>query len=330
MSEYIKNIILPSMISLVAVVFSVMAMAADMPIDSSKVLSLQEKDMLVEAISNYKGIVHEYQEDMLKMASDREWLVVKMARIEDWKRQVPVELIRARDRIDAKMIQHSSEISRMKSLTEKHLTDLRALDVRVKAAHGNQAPNWWQFDSWIYGLMYPGKQAVTNEKASVLSSDEYLRQTVQIASPLENDLQTKIKSVELDDWVALVHGPDGLALDVQLPILFGQGKSDVAKDYKPFFKKLAWLLKPYSVRIEVAGYTDSESMNTNPYASSMALGANRAANVVQELIQTGMVPGVFKIISAGDYGDLSPETKELSAAMKRRVEVRVFFKNDNA
>jgi outer membrane protein OmpA-like peptidoglycan-associated protein len=78
----------------------------------------------------------------------------------------------------------------------------------------------------------------------------------------------------------------------------------------------------------VEGYSDGDTGDGEPFSARVALGANRAANVVQELVQTGLKPGIFKIIGEDDYGKSKPDQQNLSAAMKRRVEVRVFFSND--
>lgn len=309
--------------------FFPMGAHADIPVDSSKILALQEKELRVTAVSHYNGLVHEYQEDLLNLKSDREWLVVRMLRIEDQKRQVPGEMIAAKDRIDSKQGQRVLEIDRMKELTEKHLAELRALDTKVRGANGEN-PDWWHLDAWIYGLMYPEKKGVQPDMVSVPGIEAKNLESFHISASLQRDLEEKIKSVELDNWVALVQKESELTLEVQLPILFGLGQSSVAKDYKPFFKKLAWLLKPYSVRIEVAGYSDSDAQDINDVSSNMALGVSRAKNVVQELIETGMLPASFKIIGEGESGSTDPARKELNAAMKRRVDVRVYFENEKA
>lgn len=302
---------------------------AGVPQDSHKILSLKEKDILVSAVHNYYGRIHDYHEDVLRLRSDREWLEVKIKRIEDEKRTVPATLTSATRQIDLKLSQHHLEIERMTSMTEKHLSDLRVLDAKVTAKNGNRVPGWWSFDEWVYHLMYPDKiMAPKTTAPSMEKKDSHAY--LALDSELRNDLEQKIEDIELDNWVALIEDESGLALEVQLPILFGLGKSNVAKDYIPFFKKLAWLVKPYPIHVEVSGYSDGEGGNGMPFPARMALGANRAANVVQELLETGLQPDIFKVIGDDEYGASDPEKKNLSAAMKRRVEIRVYFKKDRS
>lgn len=300
---------------------------AGVPMDSAKILALKEKDMLVSSVYSYKEKIHVFQEDVLRLKSDSEWLDVRMLRIEDQKRPVPLELKRAKRQIESKLVHHDSEIARLTSLADKHLESLRQLDARVKSSHGNRAPEWWTFDDWIYQLMYPGKKNVAKKRAAYVARNPShgVHYNYSHGAGLRQDLEKKIKEIELDNWVALVGDDPELSLEVQLPILFGEGKSNVARDYIPFFKKLSWLLNPYPIHVEVAGYSDGASSKNQPLASRMTLGANRAANVVQELVESGMNPGVFQVTTQDEYGKADPEKQSLSAAMKRRVEVRVLF-----
>jgi flagellar motor protein MotB len=319
--------------SLSALIISVMVsmtVRAEVPVDSSKMLALQEKDILVTSVYHYLQTVHEHQEDALKLKSDLEWLVVRMKRIEDRKGTVPGDLKKARQRIDEKLSLIDLDVPRLNGFIEKHLESLRRLDAQVKHANGNSAPDWWTFEDWIYGLMYPNTTKISRDDANVNATrndmiDFSVGNVEDPTSTLRNELEQKIKAVELDNWVALSESGNMLTLDVQLPILFGLGKSDVAKDYHPFFKKLSWLLNSYSVKVDVVGYTDTPSGNGAIGPSDMTLGADRATHVAQELIETGMMPDAFKIIGQGEYKD-----DDLSSAMKRRVEVRVYFDQSKA
>jgi flagellar motor protein MotB len=305
-----------------------MGAGVEFPEDASRMLAVQEKDMLVQSVTEYAARIHEYREDRLTLSDNREWLVVRMMRFDDRKQPVPPSLETAKGRIDAKLIQIDGDMVRIEALTENHLDRLRRLDERVCSQNSNKAPGWWQFDPWIYSLMYPGRTQLPVDPAGdtqAASLDHRLSESGGAFSALRQDLEMKIKSVELEDWVALVSDGSELALEVRLPILFGAGKSDVANDYKPFFKKLAWLLKAYPVRVDVAGYSDGDAAQTASFATRMALGANRAAKVVEALIETGMPANVFKVISAGDYGAGDADAPDLGPSMKRRVDLRVHF-----
>ncbi|GAB6095747.1 hypothetical protein JCM14469_20000 [Desulfatiferula olefinivorans] len=304
------------------------AAGVEFPEDASRSLVVREKDMLVQAVTEYAQRLHEYREDRLTLSDNREWLVIRMMRFDDRRQPVPPAIETARARIDDALSRIAGDMVRIEALTENHLERLRRLDKRVLSENGDRRPEWWRFDPWLYSLMYPGQTqppAAQADEAQTATEDRLESESTAAFSSLRQDLEEKIKSVELDDWVALVPDGNALALDVRLPILFGAGKSDVANDYKPFFKKLSWLLKSYPVRVDVAGYSDGDFSETASFADRMALGANRAARVVEALIETGMPPKVFKVISAGEYDEGKDDASGLGPAMKRRVDLRVHF-----
>ena len=118
-----------------------------------------------------------------------------------------------------------------------------------------------------------------------------------------------------------------LTLETRLPILFGSGKSSIAKEYRRFFKKLAGVLKPYSVRVEVEGFADRTRTRGKKASGNMELGARRAASVVNELVKHGMDPARFTIKSRGEYGLPSRKKKD---PMMRRAQVTVIFPKEGA
>jgi flagellar motor protein MotB len=166
------------------------------------------------------------------------------------------------------------------------------------------------------------------------SHDVSQKESVAHAPAHDADLletfEEKIKAADIDNWVALASGEKGLKLEVQLPILFGLGKTDVAEDYKLFFNKLASLIKPYHVVIEVSGYPDSHTSDRKSFVTNMAMGTKRAASVVKELMKTGLPASAFKIISESGDAPHAREKNELSSAMRRRVEVNVYIRTNEA
>lgn len=309
--------------------FPVSVFAEPLP-DSFRILALHEKDIIVPAVYQYNSKILELEQDKLNLKKDKEWVNVKMLHIQDQNRLIPSELKEAIEVFNYKMELISKEVVRLTNLNRKHIENLRKLDGKVKSKHSNVAPVWWHLDSWILKLLYPG-----SETASKNADTPYRDSRRQISKTggdvkLIKTIKEKIKAVELGNWVELFPNENRLRLEVQLPILFGSGKATIAKDYKKFFRKLSWLLKPYPVEIEVAGFTDGNAISGGKYSSNLELGANRATNVVKELVETGLKQSSFKIISQGETPDKNEKNNKLSAAMKRRVEVNVFFDANEA
>ncbi len=303
---------------------------AEIPKDSFRILAIHEKDILVPAIFQYHSKTLELSQDLLNLRKDKEWVNVKIMHIEDQNRNIPHELKEAGRVLKYKIQLINKKMIRLNSLNRKHLADLLKLDSRVKGKYGSNLPAWWSLDDWVLKLLYPGLKPVEkkNKTASVVIGTKV--DAIKSDLQLVKDIQGKIKAVELGNWVELISGESRLRLEVQLPILFGSGKTTIAKEYKKFFKKLAWLLKPYQVQIEVAGFTDGSAISGGKYSSNIELGVSRAANVVKELVETGLKQSAFKIVSQGVNPEKNQDKDKLSAAMKRRVEVNVFFDDNEA
>jgi chemotaxis protein MotB len=146
----------------------------------------------------------------------------------------------------------------------------------------------------------------------------------EITSVSSSELQAAIDKTGLRDWVEIVGSGTCLRLETTLPILFPTGSAVIAGEYKPFFRKLADLLKPYDVKILISGFTDTVPIHNKKYPSNFELGANRATNVIHLLVAYGLKPSIFKIDSTGEYrfAAKKPSTQN---AFERRVEITVIF-----
>ena len=89
------------------------------------------------------------------------------------------------------------------------------------------------------------------------------------------------------------------------------------------------LLKPYPVQVKVEGFADSHTddlpIQSSQFPSNWELAARRATCVTHELIDNGMPPSVFTVVSYGEYGSSIPIEKEKDIAMRRRVEIKASF-----
>jgi flagellar motor protein MotB len=298
---------------------------ADIPSGASKNLALREKDMLVSSVLQYKQHIYELRQDLLSIKSDKEWLDVRIMTFEASDRPIPSEMINSRTLLEHKQQSKISEINRLNDLCAKHYDEMRRLDAKVKSEHNHKAPDWWSWDEQIYKLMYQETKvaAISEEKPHTVIEK---KEPPMVVSPFQKELEKKINDIGLQNWVGLTNSENGLKLKVELPLLFGAGKSTLAKDYRPFIKKLSQLIKPYPVTIDVIGYTGGEKVKAKRSKSILELGTKRAKSVVKEFSKYGISPSLFKISSGGEYGKNDPAKKDLSKAMKRRVDVTINFK----
>ncbi len=137
-------------------------------------------------------------------------------------------------------------------------------------------------------------------------------------------IKTAIQKAGLEDWVDVMDGGGCAKLHNILPILFSSGSAVLATEYKLFLKKLAQFLKSYDVKVQVTGFADSDPIRTKRYPSNFELGAYRAANVIHEMVRSGLKPDIFKIGTTGAYR-FAAEQPSSEKTFQRRAQVTVVF-----
>jgi chemotaxis protein MotB len=105
-------------------------------------------------------------------------------------------------------------------------------------------------------------------------------------------------------------------------ILFDPGKTELKPEGKEALKQVTAILKDLANRnFQVAGHTDNAPIKSKRFRSNWELSTQRAVEVVNYMIDSGMEP---KRVSAAGYSDQSPvapnDTPE-NKAKNRRIEI---------
>jgi chemotaxis protein MotB len=105
-------------------------------------------------------------------------------------------------------------------------------------------------------------------------------------------------------------------------ILFDPGKTELKPEGKEALKQVTVILKDLANRnFQVAGHTDNAPIKSKRFRSNWELSTQRAVEVVNFMIDSGMEP---KRVSAAGYSDQSPvapnDTPE-NKAKNRRIEI---------
>jgi chemotaxis protein MotB len=105
-------------------------------------------------------------------------------------------------------------------------------------------------------------------------------------------------------------------------VLFDSGKANVKPRGKETLAQLGAVLADLSARrFQVSGHTDDEPIRHSAFGSNWQLSAERALEVVNLLIQSGMKP---ETLSAAGYGEFDPVSGNDTAegkAKNRRIEI---------
>jgi chemotaxis protein MotB len=105
-------------------------------------------------------------------------------------------------------------------------------------------------------------------------------------------------------------------------ILFDPGKTELKPEGKEALKQVTVILKELANRnFQIAGHTDNAPIKSKRFSSNWELSTQRAVEVVNFMIASGMEP---KRVSAAGYSDQSPvaanDTPE-NKAKNRRIEI---------
>ena len=252
-------------------------------------------------------------EDQIKdLKADSDWMILKINQIQDSGRIVPMTLKTSLRHKEDKI----KELTKTKKILESLVKYYSAIEKSKQDV--------------TFERIVDKKIAALESKTDKPEKKEAAVQPKKVSSPKgktgvsRTELLAAIEKAGLQDWVEIVSSSTCLRLETTLPILFPTGSAVIAGEYKPFFRKLAELIKPYDVKIFVDGYTDTVPIHNKKYPSNFELGANRATNVIHQLVAYGLKPSIFKIESTGEYRFAA---KKLSTqkAFERRAEITVIF-----
>jgi outer membrane protein OmpA-like peptidoglycan-associated protein/uncharacterized protein YidB (DUF937 family) len=103
-------------------------------------------------------------------------------------------------------------------------------------------------------------------------------------------------------------------------LLFDTGKATLQPDSQDQLNSVAQILKAFpNVHIKIGGYTD----NTGDKAANMKLSADRANNVMAELVKLGIAAGRLSAEGYGDQHPVADNATEEGRAKNRRISMRV-------
>ena len=269
-------------------------------------------DELKEKTDEHKIEIQVLEDQIKDLKADSDWMILKINQIQDSGRIAPATLKTA--------LRHKEDKIKELTKTKKRLESL----VKYYSALEKSKPGVTfesVVDKKIAALESKPKKP---EKKEVAVQPKKISSLKGKTSVNRTELLAAIEKAGLQDWVEIQGTGTCLRLETILPILFPTGSAVIAGEYKPFFRKLAELLKPYDVKILVDGYTDTVPIHNKKYPSNFELGANRASNVIHQLVAYGLKPSIFKIESTGEYrfAAKKPSTQK---AFERRAEITVIF-----
>ncbi len=278
-------------------------------LESFRVVAMDEKRILEDAVVDYDARILEIGKEALEVKKDLDWVDLQIERVRDRTDAVPSELLQRQRTLQARRDQLAQEKSRLVTMIKGHLDRLTALDGEVRNAFAGKPLDWWSFRQRVADMMNMGEAGSTEFGQSELMK--------RVSKTLEDK--------SLDPWTSMKSTDQGLLVKFSRPILFDSGKTEVPQNDHLFLKKVAEVASAYSGRIQLVGSADSRPIKTSKYPSNWELAAGRATNAARILASFGVPESDISATSKGEYGAPEANDSKWSMAQNRRVDVSVLI-----
>ncbi len=168
--------------------------------------------------------------------------------------------------------------------------------------------------------------AKTGEGYNIDTSDGISKEEF---ATLRNNLNNALKDSKLKDKLRITVEDKGMVISLPNDILFDSGEADVKPEMKPILDQVAVLLNSIDSPIQVEGHTDNVPVNNNEYRSNWQLSADRAANVVQYLIENYKVkPERLVAIGYGEYKPVASNKTQEGRMKNRRISITLLYNEE--
>lgn len=138
---------------------------------------------------------------------------------------------------------------------------------------------------------------------------------------LGDEIEKALSGLVASGLVRVRRGANFLAVEIQSDLLFASGVATPSAAALGTIRQLAGVLRKAPNAVRVEGYTDNQPIRTAQFRSNWDLSAERATNVVYELIDSGIAPGRLASMGYGEYQPIADNGTVAGRSANRRVEL---------
>ena len=138
---------------------------------------------------------------------------------------------------------------------------------------------------------------------------------------LGDEIEKALSGLVASGLVRVRRGENFLAVEIQSDLLFASGVSTPSATALGTIRQLAGVLRKAPNAVRVEGYTDNQPIRTAQFRSNWDLSAERATNVVYELIDSGIAPERLASMGYGEYQPIADNGSVAGRSANRRVEL---------
>lgn len=138
---------------------------------------------------------------------------------------------------------------------------------------------------------------------------------------LGDQIEKALSGLVASGLVRVRRGENFLAVEIQSDLLFASGVANPSATALGTIRQLAGVLRDAPNAVRVEGYTDNQPIRTAQFRSNWDLSAERATNVVYELIDSGIAPERLASMGYGEYQPIADNGTVAGRSANRRVEL---------
>ncbi len=139
---------------------------------------------------------------------------------------------------------------------------------------------------------------------------------------IKKKIEKEIEKKGYSERVKVTLDNEGLEISIQDAVLFNSGQAEIIQDVYPLLLHISEMIKTLDNSIKIAGHTDNVPIRTSQFRSNWDLSSFRAINVMNFMVEKGMLnPKVFSIQAFGEYKPKFDNSTEAGRAKNRRVEI---------
>ena len=138
---------------------------------------------------------------------------------------------------------------------------------------------------------------------------------------LGDEIEKALSGLVASGLVRVRRGENFLAVEIQSDLLFASGVAIPSATALGTIRQLAGVLRKAPNAVRVEGYTDNQPIRTAQFRSNWDLSAERATNVVYELIDSGIAPDRLASMGYGEYQPIADNGTVAGRSANRRVEL---------
>ena len=140
---------------------------------------------------------------------------------------------------------------------------------------------------------------------------------------IRKSISDTLNEAEMGNMVDIEQDEHWLTININSGMLFAEGSASILSTSRPLIARIAIVVGAINNFVRVRGYTDDSFIPNGIYRNSWNLSAQRAVNVLEELVSDGIAPERMAVEAYGEYTPFVSNETAAGRALNRRVVIAI-------